>query len=169
MTSENKTLKFHNDSYESMFECGYCGRPRIDRLNDQCVWVVHTRTVDEFEAAIQKEAAERNLDTDDARDRSYAEREVGWIPGHRIQKSLSLCSRCFAKVRVCATCDYFGEHDEPGAKTTVFRCHADHMTFTRGDTIAEPHKHFCGTWSQAEPFDEQHLLDMLRANEKATP
>jgi hypothetical protein len=149
--------------------CSYCGRSRIDRYGKSTcqVYFDRVRTEDEFTDELKAIAAERDLNLVKDEERAFAMREVDWRPGDITTQVVQLCSRCFSKVRVCATCDLFGEHGKSGSKGIIFKCHIDHMTFTRGENIGDPHRHFCGEWSQAEPFKESYLLETLGTKDKA--
>lgn len=169
INSETKTLRTRRDSYCCVTSCDYCDRPRIDKSRGQQATYDHVRTEEEHFEEVASIAAARDLNLDKAGDRQVAIHEVGWEPGSVNREIAFLCSRCSTKVRTCSTCDFLGQHtltrheadplSEEGR--TIFKCHFDHMTYTRGDNIDHPHLHFCSDWSQAEPFNEQWLLETL--------
>lgn len=159
-TMRSEQLHFHSCS-DDLIRCGFCGAARIDDYNDHRVVVIHTRTVDEFEAAVKKEAAQKDLNLSHHADRAFAEREVGWKHGHTHMETLDLCSKCFAKVRICDHCDYYACHEFED-KSVIHRCHFNHMTFCQYEPIFDPKTHFCGDWQQEEPFAEEDILELLR-------
>jgi hypothetical protein len=143
-------VRFHTGSHD-LYRCGFCGLPRIESYNDSRIVVLHVLTAKEFNAAVEREAAQKALDLKNPRDRAFAEREVGWEKGQVRQETLNLCSQCFAKVRVCFYCDYYSAN----------HCHVNHETFSIGKAIPACKEHFCGDWDQAEPFAEEDVLELL--------